>query len=61
VVAYCKLADLAFAGEDPETARGQWQAALEILLKLRREGRITPGSRFYPWIEQIQASIATCD
>ncbi len=61
VVAYCKLADLAFACDDPQTARGQWQAALEILLELRREGRITPGSRFYPWIEQIEASIAACD
>ena len=61
VVAYCKLADLAVAGDDPQTARGQYQAALEILLELRREGRITPGSRFYPWIEQIEASIAACD
>lgn len=61
VVAYSKLADLAVAGDDPQTARGQWQAALEILLELRREGRITPGSRFYPWIEQIEASIAACD
>lgn len=61
VVAYSKLADLAVAGDDPQTARGQWQAALEILLELRREGRISPGSRFYPWIEQIEASIAACD
>jgi tetratricopeptide (TPR) repeat protein len=61
VVAYSKLADLAFEGGDQQTARGQWQAALAILLDLRTEGRITSGSRFYPWIEQLEASIAACD